>query len=68
MGEVQKPSDSECYTPSSEPFRFYSFACLVNQSDTNVVVQATRDQKWDDCKSKHASNRYNIRVENADGR
>jgi hypothetical protein len=23
MDEVQKPSDSECYTPSSEPFRIY---------------------------------------------
>jgi hypothetical protein len=23
MGKVQKPSNSECDTPSSEPFRFY---------------------------------------------
>jgi hypothetical protein len=23
MGKVQKPGDSECCTPSSEPFRFY---------------------------------------------
>jgi hypothetical protein len=23
MDEVQKPSNSECYTPSSEPFRIY---------------------------------------------
>jgi hypothetical protein len=23
MDKVQKPSDSECYTPSSEPYRFY---------------------------------------------
>jgi hypothetical protein len=23
MGKVQKPSDPECYTPSSEPFRIY---------------------------------------------
>jgi hypothetical protein len=23
MDKVQKPSDSECYTPSSEHFRFY---------------------------------------------
>jgi hypothetical protein len=23
MDKVQKPSDPECYTPSSEPFRFY---------------------------------------------
>jgi hypothetical protein len=23
MGKVQKPSDSECYVPSSEPFRIY---------------------------------------------
>jgi hypothetical protein len=23
MDKVHKPSDSECYTPSSEPFRFY---------------------------------------------
>jgi hypothetical protein len=23
MDNVQKPSDSECYIPSSEPFRFY---------------------------------------------
>jgi hypothetical protein len=23
MDKVQKPSDSECYTTSSEPFRFY---------------------------------------------
>jgi hypothetical protein len=22
MNKVQKPSDSDCYTPSSEPFRF----------------------------------------------
>jgi hypothetical protein len=26
MGKVQKPSDSECYTPSSEPFRIYQFS------------------------------------------
>jgi hypothetical protein len=24
MDKVQKPSGSECYTPSLEPFRFYS--------------------------------------------
>jgi hypothetical protein len=23
MDKVHKPSDSECYTPLSEPFRFY---------------------------------------------
>jgi hypothetical protein len=23
MDEVHEPSDSECYTPSSEPFRIY---------------------------------------------
>jgi hypothetical protein len=23
MGEIQKTSNSECYTPSSEPFRIY---------------------------------------------
>jgi hypothetical protein len=27
-GQVQKPSDSECYTPSSEPFRIYPSALL----------------------------------------
>jgi hypothetical protein len=25
MGKVQKPSNSECYTPSSEPFKIYFF-------------------------------------------
>jgi hypothetical protein len=25
MDKVHKPSDSECYTPSSEPFRFYFY-------------------------------------------
>jgi hypothetical protein len=25
MDEVQKPSNPECYTPSSEPFRIYFF-------------------------------------------
>jgi hypothetical protein len=24
IGKVQKPGNSECYTPSSEPFRIYS--------------------------------------------
>jgi hypothetical protein len=29
MDEVQKPSDSECYTPSSEPFHFYQNNCFM---------------------------------------
>jgi hypothetical protein len=28
MYKVQKPSDSECYTPSSEPFTFYDTVTL----------------------------------------
>jgi hypothetical protein len=32
MNEVRKPSDSECYTPSSEPFRFHSKEHIPNFS------------------------------------
>jgi hypothetical protein len=29
MGKVHKPSDSSCYTPSSEPYRFYCFSLYL---------------------------------------
>jgi hypothetical protein len=28
-GQSPKPSNSECYTPSSEPFTIYSFSCSL---------------------------------------
>jgi hypothetical protein len=48
MAKVQKPSDSECYTPSSEPFRFHfrqvslgsCFAVLLAVSWDDMVIGA----------------------------
>jgi hypothetical protein len=40
MDKVQKPSDSERYTPSSEPFRFYSNNLTVQMGDFCVRRQA----------------------------
>jgi hypothetical protein len=33
MDKVQKPSNSECYTPSSEPFKF----CRLRASENRVL-------------------------------
>jgi hypothetical protein len=30
MDKVQKPSNNECYTPSSEPFRMYTITIIRN--------------------------------------
>jgi hypothetical protein len=38
MGKVRKPSDSECYAPSSEPFRFYN--CLKFEEAALILVTA----------------------------
>jgi hypothetical protein len=35
MDEVQKPSNSECYTPSSEFFRIYIF-CSAEQIEFDI--------------------------------
>jgi hypothetical protein len=32
MNKVQEPRNSECYTPSSEPFRIYLTSCIANRS------------------------------------
>jgi hypothetical protein len=40
MDKVQKPSNSECYTPSSEPFRFG-----VNSVNCNVFIQKRKKNK-----------------------
>jgi hypothetical protein len=37
MNKVLKPSDSECYTPSSEPFRVYN-ACTVCQTQESELL------------------------------
>jgi hypothetical protein len=31
MGKVQEPSNSECYTPSSEPFKELKFARVIRK-------------------------------------
>jgi hypothetical protein len=41
MDKVQKPSDFDCYTPSSEPFRFY----LNPDSLTGVMCADYSDGK-----------------------
>jgi hypothetical protein len=32
MDDVRKPRNSECYTPSSKPFRVYMISCNSNMS------------------------------------
>jgi hypothetical protein len=38
MDKVHKPSDTECYTLSSEPFRFYLLRRLLDQADQDVHI------------------------------
>jgi hypothetical protein len=48
MGKVQKPSNSECYTPSSEPFRinfcYSSLAC--EPPPCCVSLSRQQPHKW----------------------
>jgi hypothetical protein len=41
MDSVQKPSNSECYTPSSEPFRIYLhvYETLFEQSERKISLE-----------------------------
>jgi hypothetical protein len=45
MDKVHKPSDSECYTPRSEPFGFYTKFNLKNQY-TSDVITVGGPQRW----------------------
>jgi hypothetical protein len=38
MGKVQKPSNSECYMPSSEPFRIYIYRVFRAQADWILIL------------------------------
>jgi hypothetical protein len=42
MDTVQKPDDSECYTPSSEPFRLYSELVFAILEQVNEYKQHER--------------------------
>jgi hypothetical protein len=49
MGKVQQPSNSECYTPSSEPFRIYvQDQCIFSDIATksNVVSCFVFGMSW----------------------
>jgi hypothetical protein len=37
MDKVLKPTDSECYTPSSEPIRFYMLTYLFHKQYTYEI-------------------------------
>jgi hypothetical protein len=39
MDKVHMPSDSECYTPSSEHFRFYMYSLAGFKAFTSVVFE-----------------------------
>jgi hypothetical protein len=40
MDKVQKPSNSVCYTPWSEPYRiYYDGYNVINLDKENVVIQ-----------------------------
>jgi hypothetical protein len=69
MDKVQNPSNSECYTPSSEPFRFYlgmecallnleSFRVTRNVNAyycliVNITALLTRNKTAMYCKHQH---------------
>lgn len=38
MDNVHKPSDSECYTPLSEPLRFYSLTQFLENVNTILCI------------------------------
>jgi hypothetical protein len=38
MDEVQNPSNSKCYTPSSEPFRIYSHPVYTASNDRIMII------------------------------
>jgi hypothetical protein len=44
MGKVQKPNDSECYAPSSEPFRFY-FHGVSHSFRTDFLLDSIRNDR-----------------------
>jgi hypothetical protein len=47
MEKVQKPSNSECYTPSSEPFRIYMKIIIYTASEAWIVrEQIQTNQKY----------------------
>jgi hypothetical protein len=39
MDKVQKPSNSVCYTPSSEPYRIYMSTCIFNLHGVDVHIR-----------------------------
>jgi hypothetical protein len=47
MGKVQKSSDSECYMPSSEPFRFYWNFTVRVFAEKREQVAMGENQKTD---------------------
>jgi hypothetical protein len=38
MNKVHKPSNSECYTPQSEPFRFHKITFAFGFRESNVMT------------------------------
>jgi hypothetical protein len=60
MEEVQKPSNSECYTPSSNPFKIYniylSYETVCWMLFTNLLL-STDQLKWD---YKHKTKPTNV--------
>jgi hypothetical protein len=53
MDKVQKPSDSECYTPSSEPFIIYSYIIGITlrfeyKGKVNAEEIVLKDRYWID--------------------
>jgi hypothetical protein len=52
MGEVQKPINSECYAPSSEPFRILSSAWQTRRRKTRKKEAGTGDSPETLCANK----------------
>jgi hypothetical protein len=46
IDKVQKHSDFKCYTPSSEPFRFYFYGIVFQQSFEMTKEQGSYFQTW----------------------
>jgi hypothetical protein len=44
--QTQKPSDSECYAPSPEPFRTLSFSVLHQSMDYRTVIYSALTILW----------------------
>jgi hypothetical protein len=59
MDKVQKPTNSQCYTPSSEPFRFYFWA----SADCTYIISGMKNS--DGCSGKQASNLLKLEEQSA---